>query len=193
MLKNKVFRSFRDIFFGRSLLLAIGVCFLLYGCASTKLPHVYLVEGKEYKNFDSLNDEDALKAVVMTYNVPVEGKAEETAKIITLQEQMEKLRKRKSVYIVSSGVFEMIVFGKIDLSLWPEEDLIDTYNELRKTAAMSTRFEALKEEENAKKIVYVVGMQGLVNELERRTNKKQAWQIASQLLAAALSVAVSII
>jgi len=94
---------------------------------------------------------------------------------------------------MTSGVFEKIRFEKIELAIWPDEDLIKAYNELRQRSVMSPRLEPLNEEENARKIVYIVGMQSLVNELERRENKKKTWSVASQVLSTALSVAVSLI
>lgn len=175
------------------ILLLVVFLSAVQGCATTKLPHTYKMEGKEYKDFDSLGDEAALKAVVMTYNVEAEAGPEETAKVLTLQYQMEKLKKRKTGYIKSSGVFDMIVFEKIDLTLWSEEDLTRSYNDLRQRFVTFSGVKVLTEQENAKKIVYVVGMQSLVNELERRENTKQTWQVVSQLLSAALSVAVSLI
>ncbi len=176
----------------KTFFLALAVCIFLQGCATTKLPHTYRVEGREYKNFDSLSDEDALKAVVMTYNVKVEPGSEETAKVLTLQFQLEKLEKRSSTYLDSSGVFKSMGFEKTDLSLWSEEDLVRTYNDLRQKFVMFSALRLLSDEENAKKIIYIVGMQSLVNELERRENTKQTWQVVSQVLSAALSVAVSL-
>jgi hypothetical protein len=176
-----------------TILIAVVFCVFSQGCASTKLPHTYRIEGREYSDFKGLSDEEALKAVVMTYNVPTQGRAEEIAKALTLQEQLEKLEKRKTEYIISSGVFEQIVFEAIDLKLWLEADLIKTYNELREKSARDSGFRSLSEAENAKKIVYVIGMQRLVNELERRENKKKTGQIVSRLLSTAMSVAVSLI
>ncbi len=175
------------------LTLAVVFLFFLSGCATTKFPHTYRLEGKEYRDFKSLDDEAALKAVVMTYNVPVEPGPEETAKALTLQVQMELLEKRRTEYIKASGVFEKIKFEKIDLKIWSEEDLLSVYNELR---GRFTAFQGLKEiseEQNAKKIIYLVGMQSLVNELEKRENTRQAWRVAAQLISTALSVAVSLI
>lgn len=193
MEKNKTVVSGKNIMFSAVVVLAAAFCCFLQGCATTKLPHTYRIEGREYKNFDSLDDEDALKAVVMTYNATVETGPEETAKVLTLQLQVEKLKKRKSEYVNSSGVFEMIVFEKTDLKVWSEEDLLRVYNDLRQRFVAFSGVRVLNEEENAKKIIYVVGMQSLVNELERRENTRQARQVISQLLSAALSTAVSLI
>ena len=80
-------------------LLVTSICFFTAGCATTKFRYNYKVDGEEYADFNKLSDEQALKAVVMTYNVKTDSADELIAKTLTLQSQMDMLFKRKSAYI----------------------------------------------------------------------------------------------
>ena len=177
------------------MLLVASVFFFVAGCATTKFSYKYKIDGEEHADFTKLSDEQALKAAVMTYNVKTESADELIAKTLTLQSQMDMLSKRKSSYIKDSGVFDQIKFDRLDLKTWTDDDLILAYNSLKDKANLSYNkpSAALDERENARRIVYMTGMQALVNELEHRENTKQAWAVASQLLSAALTVAVSMI
>jgi hypothetical protein len=177
------------------LLLVLSAVFLASGCATTKYDYKYRIDGQEYGDFKNLSDEAALKAVVMTYNVKTESADELIAKTLTLQTQMDMLAKRKSAYIRSSGVFEQIKFDRLDLKTWTDDELILAYNTLKEKTILSydKPSDTLTEQENARRIVYMAGMQVIVNELEKRENTKQAWAVAAQLLSTALTVAVSMI
>ena len=177
------------------ILLTAFICFFMAGCATTKFRYNYKIDGEECADFNKLSDEQALKAVVMTYNVKTESADELIAKTLTLQSQMDMIAKRKSAYIKSSGVFDEIKFDRLDLKTWTDDDLILAYNTLKDKGNLSydKPSATLNEKENARRIIYMTGMQALVNELERRENTRQAWGVAAQLLSAALTVAVSMI
>jgi len=49
--------------------LLLFVVMILSGCATMRYPRAYKVEGNEVQEFKDLDDDKALKAVVMIYNI----------------------------------------------------------------------------------------------------------------------------
>ncbi len=175
-------------------ILAVLVYAAISGCASTKAHYGYKVDGQQYASFKELDDEQSLKMVVMLYNVPTETYEDKTAKNITITKYMELLQKRKSDYIAGSGVFDL-QYEKIDLKVWPEDDLISVYRALAEKPGVydhQTTHE-LSENDNATKIVRLTGMEEIVRELRNRQNTRQAWSILAQVLTIALNVALAAI
>lgn len=169
--------------------------FILAGCASTRLTHGYKVEGQQIAEFENLSDELALKMVILIYNTTTDGFSEETAKSITLDKYIILLDKRKSKYLEDSGVFDL-TYEKIDIKKWSDQDLIKVFEELRAETMLKYQHRTishLTEEENAHRIIHLTGLKEIARELKARENTRYAWDIAGQVLATALSVAVSII
>ncbi|MDP2913770.1 MAG: hypothetical protein Q8N91_07210 [Candidatus Omnitrophota bacterium] len=159
-----------------------------------RYPSSYKVAGKEAKEFKELDDERALKLVVLIYNVKHESWEDGIARSVALQEYISLLAKRKSLYLRNSGVFD-ISYEKINLSTWKDEDLIKLYDTLEPKA--STYYvdvaPELTEIQNAERIIYLTAESAVATEMKKRNNTRNAVTIATQILVGILTVALSII
>lgn len=157
-------------------------------------PGAYKVEGKEFKEFKEMDDDKALKTVVLIYNVKCDTWEEGIARSIALEQYMALLGKRKSAYIRNSGVFDM-KYDKVKLASWKDEDLMKLHDALEsKTGAyyMNAAPE-LTESENARRIAYLTATNSIETEMRRRNNTRGALTVAGQLLLTALSVALAMV
>lgn len=162
------------------------------GCATMRYPTSYKVEGKEVSEFKELDDDKALKLVVMIYNVKTTEWEEGIARNISLGEYINLLGKRSSVYLKKSGIFE-VKYDRIDLKKWKDEDLLKLYDALMPKAERYYIEAApgLSETENAERIMYLTALSAVHTELEKRDNTRSAVSIAGQVLMGALTVALS--
>ena len=164
------------------------------GCATTRLPLGYKVEGKEYISFKDLGDDQAMKMFALIYNIKTDEWADGVAKSLALSEFRELLKKRKSKYIKSSGIFD-VEFEKVDLKKWTDHDLVKVYEALEPKAKAYYESSAanLTEEENATRVMYLTAMSAIVKDLQKRETTRSAMQVAGEVLTIALSVALSLI
>ena len=131
---------------------------------------------------------------ILVFNIRTEAYDDAVARSVTISELMEQLKKRKSAYLNNSKVFDLS-YESIDIQKWTDEDLISMYNSLEaKMSVYNGRGVAeLSDRENALRIARITGMTEMVNELKRRQNKRQAWNIFAQVLTTTLQVALSAI
>lgn len=181
---------------GKRFIFLIAVLSLaLAGCATTKTQQYgYKVEGKEYRKFEELNDDEAMKVVISFFNVPEETYEDGVAKGLTIEKYMGVLEKRKSKYIKDSGIFSL-AYQEIDLKLWNDQDLVTVYEALERRT-IEYRYApvaTLSERENALRICRLTGMSCLVSELRRRKNTQEAWGVVAQVLTIGLQVALSML
>jgi hypothetical protein len=116
------------------------------------------------------------------------------ARSIALEEYQGLLKKRNSKYIRSSGIFD-IKYDKVKLSSWKDEDLVKLYDQLSPKAStyyMDSASE-LTETQNAERIVYVTAVNSVIKEIKKRDISQKAVSVATELLAAALSIALAMI
>lgn len=177
-----------------SSILTVSMCVILCGCATMRYPSAYKVEGKEYKDFKDLDDERALKAVALIYNVKYECWEDGVARSIAIEEYQKLLAKRNSAYIKRSGIFD-IKYDKVKLSSWGNDDLIKLYDCLvpKTNVYYSGCAAELTEAQNAERIVYLTAIGAVVKELKKRDITTQAMSLAGQVLSTALMVALSFI
>lgn len=178
----------------RQAVLAVLLCVILCGCATMRYPTCYKVEGQEFKQFKDLDDEKALKVVALIFNVKPETYEDGIARSIALEQYLGLLAKRNSKYIKDSGIFDT-KYDKVKLSAMGNEDLERLYDTLAPKAAHFYIDAApeLTETQNAQRIVYVTAVNAVCKELKRRDNVAKAVDVASQLLAGALSIAFAMI
>jgi hypothetical protein len=159
-----------------------------------RYPNQFKVDGKECRDFKELDDEKALKLIAMIYNVRGEDATGEIARRIVLEQYINLVAKRKSRYCKGSGIFD-IKYDKVDLAKYEDEELIRLYEDLEPRAG-GYRMESaqeLSESENAKRIVYLTAICRVAGEIKKRDNTRQAMNVAGQVLAGALTVAMSLI
>ncbi len=176
------------------LLIVIALCFSLTGCATTRQQLGYKVEGKEYKTFEELDDDKALKMVVMIYNVNTNSQEEIAAKNIALTKYMRILKGRNSKYLKESGVFDL-GYEKIYLNKWHDEDLRRVFKYLQ-SQPEKYDFETtaeLTEQQNTRRIVYLTAMVSIAEEVKKRDNSRYAMDVFGNMLGVAIAVAVSLI
>ena len=172
------------------MILSIALC----GCVTMNYPRAYKVEGKEFREFKELDDDKALKIVAMIYNVRHADWEGTMARNITLDEYINLLRKRRSLYIKKSGIFN-IKYEKQKLSKWKKEELERLYD-LLEPKTQNYYIEtanALTEGQNAIRITYLTAMGCVVRELERRQNTDAVIGTAMQVIITALSVALQML
>ena len=159
-----------------------------------RYPGYYKVDGKEVKDFKQLDDEKALKLVVLIYNVKREGWEDGIARDIALQEYIKLLEKRNSPYIKKSGIFT-VNYEKVKLSSWKDEDLIKFYRELLPRARNYYIDSAadLTEVQNAERILYLTALSVVNTEMKKRRNTRNAVTTGSEVLLGALMIALSFI
>ena len=175
-----------------ALLISIGV--LLSGCATMRYPTVYKVEGKEFKDFKELDDDRAIKTIVLIYNIKHDDWEGGIARSIALEEYQGLLAKRKSPYIKNSGIFD-IKYDKANILSWKDEDLVRLYDCLypKANAYYVDSAPELSEKQNAERIVFLTAANVVIRELKKRDITQKAIMIAGQVLTTALTVALSLI
>lgn len=157
-------------------------------------PKTYKVEGKEVSEFKELDDDKALKLVVLIYNIKHEEWEESKARSIALQEYIGLLAKRKSAYLKKSGIFE-VKYDKVNLKTWKDPDLIKLYESLipkAETYYLDVAPE-LTETQNADRIMYLTAMSAIDTQMKKRNNTRNAITIASQVLLGVLTAALSML
>lgn len=178
------------------MLSAVLLCasLIMSGCATVRYPSVYKVAGTEVKNFKELDDEKALKLVVLIYNAKHENWEDGIARSLALQEYIGLLAKRKSPYFKKSGIFD-VSYDKVSLSKWKDEDLIKLYDilEPKATAYYVDAAPELTEIQNADRIIYLTAVSAITTEMKKRSNTRNAVAITTQILTGLLTVALSMI
>lgn len=183
--------NFRKI---AALVALLCICSSLMGCATTRLPKGYKVEGEEYLSFKDLSDEQALKMVVLIYNIKPEAWEDEISRKLTLEEYMALLKKRHSKYVKQSGIFDL-KYEKEDLKKWSDKDLIKIYEtlEAKTKGYYDVTAGELSDRQNAVRVMHLTAMGVIVKELQKRETTRSALQVAGEVLTIALSVALSFI
>ncbi len=177
-----------------SLITLLCACAIISGCATMRYPSAYKVAGTEVKDFKELDDEKALKLIALVYNVRHEEWEDGIARSLALQEYIAMLAKRRSQYLRNSGVFG-ISYDRVNLSKWNDEDLVKLYGRLKPKARAYYVDAApeLTEIRNAERIVYLTAVSAVSTEMRKRNNTRNAVTIACQVLAGALTVALSML
>lgn len=178
----------------KSLVLLTCFTVILSGCATMRYPRAYKVEGKEVGEFKDLDDDKALKAVVLMYNAKSDIWENSIARSIALEEYLKLLKKRRSAYIKKSGIFN-IKYDKVKVSRMKDEDLERLYDALVPKAEIYRMDSApeLSEIQNASRIIYLTAISSVITELKKRENARNIISIASQVLVTALTVALQIL
>jgi len=174
--------------------LLLAFVMILSGCATMRYPSTYKVEGKEVREFKDLDDDKALKAVVLIYNAKSNVWEDSIARSIALEEYLKLLKKRKPAYIRKSGIFN-IKYDKVKVSKMKDADLERLYDALIPKAEVFSMDSApeLSEIENAGRIIYLTAISAVITELKRRDNTRNVISIAGQILVTALTIALQII
>lgn len=159
-----------------------------------RYPSAYKVEGKEVKEFKDLDDDKALKTVVLIYNAKSDVWEEDIARSIALEEYLKLLKNRKSQYLKKSGIFS-IKYDKVKVSKIKDEDLEKLYDALIPKAEVFSMDSApeLTEIQNANRLVYLTAISSIVTELKKRDNARNVISIAGQVLVTAITIALQII
>lgn len=159
-----------------------------------RYPRHYKVEGREVRDFKELDDDKALKLVVMIYNIRTQYWEESIARNISLGEYINLLALRKSAYLKKSGIFE-VKYDKINLKIWKDNDLLRLYDALipRTERYYAEMGPELTEAQNTERIMYLTALSAADTELKRRENTRNAVTIAGQVLLGALTVALSML
>jgi hypothetical protein len=159
-----------------------------------RYPSTYKVEGKEVKEFKDLDDDKALKAVVLIYNAKSDVWEDSIARSIALEEYLKLLKNRKSAYIKKSGIFN-IKYDKVKVSKMKDGELERLYDALIPKAEVFSMDSApeLSEIQNANRIIYLTAISSVMTELKKRDNARNVISIAGQILVTALTVALQMI
>ena len=159
-----------------------------------RYPGGFKVDGKEYKEFKDMNDEDALKVVAQIYNLRHETWEDGIARSISLEKYQELLKKRRSEYVKKSGIFD-IKYEKTDVASWQEEDVAKLYEALEPKIEVYYVGKSgdLTEIQNASRIMYLTAISAVGDEFKKRRNTKTAISVAGQLLVTALTIASSVL
>lgn len=159
-----------------------------------RYPRTYKVEGKEVIDFKQLDDDKALKLVVMIYNIKPQDWEDSIARNVSLGEYINLLSKRNSAYLKKSGVFD-IKYDKISFKTWKDPDLLRLYDTLiPKTEKYYIEGgPGLSEVQNTERIMYLTALSAIDTELRRRDNTRNVVSITGQVLMGALTVALSLL
>ena len=160
-----------------------------------RYPSMYKVEGKEAREFKDLDDDRALKTVVLIYNAKSDIWEEDMARSIALEEYLKLLKNRKSQYLKKSGIFN-IRYDRVKVSKMKDEDLEKLYDALipmAETYRMDSAAPELTEIQNAKRLVYLTAMSSIATELEKRDNARSVIGIVGQVLITAVTVALQML
>jgi hypothetical protein len=167
---------------------------LVSGCATMRYPYTFKVEGKQVIDFKQLDDDKALKLVVMIYNISPKDWEDGIARNVSLGEYINLLSKRNSDYLRKSGIFE-VKYDKINLKAWKDPDLLKLYDTLIPKTEKYYVEEApgLSEVQNTERIMYLTALSAIDTELRRRDNTRNAMGITGQVLMGALTVALALL
>jgi hypothetical protein len=159
-----------------------------------RYPRTYKVEGKVVKEFKELDDDKALKLVVMIYNIKHEDKLDSIARSIALDEYISLLAKRNSPYLKKSGIFK-VQYKKVDLKKWDDRQLAGFFEDIRPKAE---RFYAgagteISETQNTERIMYLTALSAVDTELRRRDNTRDVIKVGGQILFGVLTAALAIL
>ena len=178
----------------KPLTLLLCAIIILSGCATMRYPSTYKVEGKEAKEFKDLDDDKALKAVVLIYNAKSDIWEDSIARSIALEEYLKLLKKRSSAYIKKSGIFN-IKYDKVKVSKMKDEDLERLYDALMPKAEVYHMDSApeLSEIQNANRIIYLTAISSVKQELKKRDNTRNVISVAGQILVTTLTVALQML
>ncbi|MDD3089297.1 MAG: hypothetical protein PHT95_05055 [Candidatus Omnitrophica bacterium] len=168
----------------------VCVSFLFQGCATTSNAGRHSSD----LTIKGLSDEDALKKVVALYNVKVETADDMIARNIALGVYLDELRKRKSEYIASSGVFDL-EFRREDLKKWTDREIVRMFRSLDTMSMPYDRAEtsAMSENEKALMVLRLTARQVVHEEGKRRDIVRNVSEAAMNALMVAASIAVAII
>jgi hypothetical protein len=171
-----------------------GLALLVSGCATMRYPHTYKVEGKEVMDFKQLDDDKALKLVVMIYNISPKDWEDGIARNVSLEEYINLLLRRNSSYLKRSGIFG-VKYDKVVLKTWKYPDLLKLYDTLiPKTEKYYTeQGPGLSEVQNTERIMYLTALSAIDTELRKRDNTRSAMSIAGQILMGALTIALALL
>ncbi|MDP3730362.1 MAG: hypothetical protein Q8R14_02425 [Candidatus Omnitrophota bacterium] len=174
--------------------LLLSAIIVLSGCATMRYPSTYKVEGKEAREFKDLDDDKALKAVVLIYNAKSDIWEDSLARSIALEEYLKLLKNRKSAYIKKSGIFN-IKYDRVKVSKMRDDDLERLYDALLPKAEVFSMDSApeLSEIQNANRIIYLTAISSVITELKKRDNARNVISIAGQILVTALTVALQLL
>lgn len=176
--------------------LALLLCavIVLSGCATMRYPKTYKVEGGEVKEFKDLDDDKALKAVVLIYNTKSDIWEDSIARSIALEEYIKLLKKRRSAYIKKSGIFS-IKYDKVKISGMKDEELEKLYDALLPKAEVYRMDSApeLSEIQNASRITYLTAISSVITELKKRDNTRNVISVAGQVLITVLTIALQML
>ena len=164
------------------------------GCATMRYPKTYKVDGTVFKEFKELDDEKALKLVVLICNVKHVEWEDNMARSIALKEYIGLLEKRKSAYLKKSGIFKF-EYERVNLRSWADNDLMNLYDSLVPKAEGYYLDVApkLNDFQNAERIAYLTALSAIGTEMKRRNNTRNVVTFTSQILVGALSVALSML
>jgi hypothetical protein len=159
-----------------------------------RYPKDFKVEGRQVTDFKQLDDEKALKLVVLIYNIKPQDSEDRIARSISLDEYIKLLAKRNSPYLKKSGIFK-VQYRKVRLKSWNDQALVDLYNAL---APKAEKFyidqqPEVSDSQNTERIMYLTAMSAVDTELRRRDNTRSAMSMAGQVLMGALTVALSLL
>jgi hypothetical protein len=159
-----------------------------------RYPSDFKVDGREVKDFKQLDDEKALKLVVLVYNIKPQDNEDRIARSISLDEYIKLLAKRNSPYLKKSGIFK-VQYKKAKLKSWGEQALVDLYNALAPKAEKYyiDRPPEVTDSMNTERIMYLTAMSAIDTELRRRDNTRSAMSVAGQVLMGALTIALSLL
>lgn len=159
-----------------------------------RYPCAYRVEGQEFKDFEDLDDDKALKLVALIYNIKQETWEDGVARSIALEEYQALLAKRRSEYIKKSGIFD-IEYDKVTLSKWKDCDLMRLYDclDCKSGSYYEDRAGELTEQQNAVRITCLTAMNAVTKEAKKRSSTRTVISVAGQVLATAATVALSFI
>ena len=157
-------------------------------------PRTYKVEGKEVTDFKELDDEKALKLVVLIYNMKPQDREDGIARSISLDEYIGLLAKRKSPYLKKSGIFK-VQYRKIKLKAWKDPDLERLYEALAPKAEKYyvDQSPEVSDIQNTERIMYLTAMSAVDTELRRRDSTRSVVSVAEQVLMGALTIALSML
>jgi hypothetical protein len=178
----------------KPLVLLLCVIAILSGCATMRYPSTYKIEGKEVREFKDLDDDKALKTIVLIYNVKSDIWEDSLARSIALEEYLKLIKTRKSAYIKKSGIFN-IKYDKVKVSKMKDGDLERLYDALIPKAEVYRMDSApeLTEIQNANRIIYLIAISSVITELKKRDNARNVISIAGQVLVTALTVALQML
>lgn len=176
-------------------IVAVFLCISLAGCAGTRSNIIgYSKETPQVKKFKDLSDREALEMVVELYNAKPSVNEDVLAKNIALQTYVEQLRKRKSKYLESSGIFDL-EYTPVGYEKWDDKKIVALYKYLDSKiyAGSWDRISELPEEDRRMMVIRITARDVVYKEGRHRDIVRQSAEIAGQVLMTALSILASVI